>query len=213
MDPTSVDRRTRDDRYFDRWARRYDRSWTQSLLFGPVQRSVVAVLAPRLPPSPVILDVGCGTGRLLKRFGAQLPSAGLVGLDRSAGMAEAAQRLQPALSIERGTAEALPHPDSSIDAVVTTISFHHWSDKPAALAEVSRVLRPGGLFALTDVSVDDLPSWPGPVWALARGRMDDMPSLDERDRLIEGAGLRVLDVYPTLHRRWITLTLVERPAA
>jgi ubiquinone/menaquinone biosynthesis C-methylase UbiE len=213
MGATREDRRTRDDRHFDRWARRYDRSLAQSLLFGPVQRSVVATLAPRLPASGVILDIGCGTGRLLDRVGDVLPSAALVGLDRSAGMADAARRLRPDLWIERGTAEALPHPDGCFDAIVTTISFHHWSDKTAALAEVFRVLRPGGLFALTDVSIDDLPGWPRPLWTLARREMHDMPALGERDGLIKGAGLRVLDVYPTLHRRWITLTLAERPAA
>jgi ubiquinone/menaquinone biosynthesis C-methylase UbiE len=128
-------------------------------------------------------------------------------------MAEAARRRRPERWIERGSADALPHPDGCFDAVMTTISFHHWSDKMAALAEVFRVLRPGGLFALTDLSVDDLPGWPRPVWALARREMHDMPALAERDRLIERAGLRVLAGYPTLHRRWITLTLAERPAA
>jgi len=94
---------------------------------------------------------------------------------------------------------------------VTTISFHHWSDKAAALAEVFRVLRPGGLFALTDISIDDLPRWPRPLWAIAGRGMDDMPSLEERDRLMDGAGLRVVEVRPTLHRHWIRLTLAERP--
>jgi len=213
MGATREDRPTKDDRHFDRWARRYDRSLTQSLLFGPVQQSVVATLASRLPSSAVVLDIGCGTGRLLNQLGAALPSAALVGLDRSAGMAEAARRLRPGLWIERGTAEALPHPDGCFDAIVTTISFHHWSDKVAALAEVFRVLRPGGLFALTDISVDDLPGWPRPLWAMARRQMDDMPALDERDHLINEAGLRVLEVRPTLHRHWITLTLTERPEA
>jgi ubiquinone/menaquinone biosynthesis C-methylase UbiE len=213
MGTTQQDRRTRDDRHFDRWARRYERSWTQPLLFGPVHRSVVAALAPRLPASAVILDIGCGTGRLLAQVRTALPSATLAGLDRSAGMAAAAHRLRPDLRIERGTAETLPHADVCFDAVMTTISFHHWSDKTAALADVFRVLRPGGLFALTDVSVDDLPGWPRPLWALARRGMEDMPALDERDRLIEGAGLRVLDAFPTLRRRWITLTIAQRPAA
>ena len=64
-----------------------------------------------------------------------------------------------------------PHPDRCFDVVITTVSFHHWSDKSAALAEVFRVLRPGGLFALTDVSLDDLPARPRSLWALARQRM------------------------------------------
>jgi ubiquinone/menaquinone biosynthesis C-methylase UbiE len=208
-----VDQRTRDDRHFDRWARRYDRSWMQPVLFGPVQRSVVAALAPRLSPSATVLDIGCGTGRLLDRIGTVLPASHLVGLDRSTGMVTAAQHLRPQLRIERASAEALPHPGACFDAVVTTISFHHWSNKPAALAEVFRVLRPGGLFALTDMSVDDLPAWPGSLWAVARRHMEDMPALEERQRLLENAGLQVVTVGPMLHRRWIKLTLAMRPTA
>jgi ubiquinone/menaquinone biosynthesis C-methylase UbiE len=160
-----------------------------------------------------VLDLGCGTGRLLDRVRIAGSGRSLIGLDRSAGMAEEARRLRPYLLIERGTAEALPHPDACIDFVMTTVSFHHWSDKVAALAEVFRVLRPGGLFALTDVSIDDLPVRPRALWALARRRMSDMPAIDERERLLTAAGFRVLDVRPTLHRRWITLTVAERPAS
>jgi ubiquinone/menaquinone biosynthesis C-methylase UbiE len=207
------ERQARDDRHFDRWASRYDRSLTQSLLFGPVQRSVASVLAGRLPASASVLDVGCGTGRLLDRLGSVQPSWSLFGLDRSAGMASAARHQRPALPFVQATAEALPYPGQSFDGVVTTLSFHHWSDKPGALAEVFRVLRPGGLFALTDASVDDLPGRPHRLWAAARRNMDDMPTLRDRDQLLNRAGLRVLEARPALHRRWITLTLAERPAA
>jgi ubiquinone/menaquinone biosynthesis C-methylase UbiE len=207
------DRRSRDDRHFDRWAKRYDRSGSQALLFEPVHRSVVAALGRRLRPESRVLDLGCGTGRLLERLGRLVPGTTRIGLDRSAGMAEQARRLRPELHVERGTAESLPHPDCSFDAVITTVSFHHWFDKNAALAEVARVLRPAGLLALTDVSLDDLPGRPGAFWALVRGRMSDMPAIADRDRLLTTAGLRVLDTLPTLHRRWITLTVAERPVS
>jgi ubiquinone/menaquinone biosynthesis C-methylase UbiE len=212
MSTMRQDRRTRDDRHFDRWAGRYDRSWTQSLLFGPVQRSVVATLAPRLSRGARVLDLGCGTGRLLDRMGSAVSGSTPIGLDRSAGMAEQARRLRPDLRIERATAEALPHPDRSFDAVVSTVSFHHWSDKVGALAEVFRVLRPGGLFGLADISLDDVPDRPRVLWAPARRRMIDMPTLGEREHLLAAAGLRVLDALPTLHRRWIMLSVAERPA-
>lgn len=211
MSRTARDRRAGDDRHFERWARRYDRSLTQPLLFAPVQRSVVAALASRLPPSPTVLDIGCGTGRLLERIGREATGSRLVGLDRSAGMAGEARRLRPQLHVERSTAEALPHPDRCFDAVVTTLSFHHWSDKAVAVSEVFRVLRPGGLFAVTDASVDDLPGWPPRLWDLPRRSMDDMPPLEARHRLLEDAGLRVVLVVPTFHGRWISLTLAERP--
>jgi ubiquinone/menaquinone biosynthesis C-methylase UbiE len=211
MAMTAEKRRIHDDRHFDRWARRYDRSLLQPVLFGPVHASVVATTRARLAASAAVLDIGCGTGRLLERLGAALPDGTLVGLDQSAGMAQAAKRLRPRLTVERGIAEALPHRDGAFDAVFTTVSFHHWTDKPAGIAEVFRVLRPGGLFALTDISRDDLPSWPAPLWALARRRMHDMPRLEERQGMVEAAGFRIVAQEPTLHRRWVVVTLAERP--
>ena len=172
---------------------------------------MVASIAARIPPPGVILDIGCGTGLLLGRIGSALPSAALVGLDRSAGMAERAKHQRPDLWIERGSAETLPHPDCSFDAVTTTLSFHHWSDKAAAIREVFRVLRPGGLFALTDVSSDDVASRMSPLLFLGRRMTHDMPTVRERERLIKEAGFQVLDSSAALHRRWIPLTLAQRP--
>jgi ubiquinone/menaquinone biosynthesis C-methylase UbiE len=126
-------------------------------------------------------------------------------------MVERAKYQRPDLWIERGSAETLPHTDCSVDAVMTTLSFHHWSDKAAALREVFRVLRPGGLFALTDVSAEDVHIRLAPLWLLGRRVTHDMPTLRERERLIKEAGFQVLDSSPTLHRRWIPLTLAQRP--
>jgi ubiquinone/menaquinone biosynthesis C-methylase UbiE len=205
---TSPDTRTRDDRHFDRWSRRYDRSPTQTLLFQPVQRSVVAALSSRLPHRAAVLDIGCGTGRLLERLDGALPGVTLVGLDRVSGMLAAARHRRAPLLLARGTAEQLPYRDATFDAVLTTVSFHHWSDKRAAIAEVFRVLKPAGLFALTDVSPDDAPGW----LPFVRRSMHDMPSVVERERLITGAGFRIVDGRRTLHGRWIPLTIAERPA-
>jgi ubiquinone/menaquinone biosynthesis C-methylase UbiE len=203
------DRRVKDDRHFDDWARRYDRSMAQSLFFDPVQRSVVRIIGPRIPLSGAVLDVGCGTGRLLNRLSIARPDAKLVGLDRSLGMVEAMRRLRPQLAVARGTAEALPHGDGVFDVVLTTVSFHHWEKAPS-LAEVHRVLQPGGTLALTDVSVDDLPSRPSWLWAHLRRNVSDMPTLDERAGMLEAAGFRVVEHVATLHRHWIPLTVAER---
>jgi len=197
-----------DDQHFDAWSRRYDRSPAQVFFFGPVHQAVSAALAGRLAAGR-LLDIGAGTGRLLDRLGQGLPGMALFGLDRSAGMLSAAHQARAQLSLVRGTAEALPFADESFDVVTTTLSFHHWSDQPKALGEVRRVLRPGGTFALADVSSDDLPRW-GLVQAVARSRLARGLPLEERHRLLQVAGLRVVEERRAFHRRWVPLTVAER---
>jgi ubiquinone/menaquinone biosynthesis C-methylase UbiE len=204
---------TRDDRHFDRWSRRYDRSPAQALIFGPVQRAVAEAVSARAGSVGAVLDIGCGTGRMLERLGGRFPGAALAGIDRSAGMLSAGHRLRPELRLCRGDAQALPHPDGCFDAVVTTVSFHHWSDRAAALGEVRRVLRPGGILALADISVDDLPRLPPRTGARVAARMTGMLPLRERRRLVEVAGLRVVDERPALLGRWIRVTVAQRPVA
>jgi len=202
--------RSGDDLHFDVWSRTYDRSPMQILLFGPVHRALSAALADRLG-SGRLLDIGTGTGRLLERLGRGRPGLALFGLDRSAGMLGAARRARARLHFVRGAAETLPFADGSFDAVTTTLSFHHWSDQPAALREVHRVLRPGGTFALADVSIDDLPPW-GAARVVARLMPAQGLAVDDRHRLLRSAGLEVVDVRHTFHRRWIPLTVAERPS-
>jgi trans-aconitate methyltransferase len=71
----------RDVDRFGRWAPRYDRSFLQRALFGPVQAATIAAAAGQAPRPRAILDVGCGTGQLLRRLAARFPAAGLTGAD------------------------------------------------------------------------------------------------------------------------------------
>jgi len=103
-----------------------------------------------------VLDVGCGTGRLLRLMHQLWPDAKLTGIDPTPGMVERARQLTPSATFEVSFAEALPVSDASVDVVVSTFSFHHWSDQGAGLQEVARVLRPTGYFFLADAV---LPAW------------------------------------------------------
>ena len=168
---------------FNRWALRYERSKWQWLHFGRVHGRAFA-LAKRFERPNAILDVGCGTGRLLRSARRVWPGARLVGVDPSAGMVRAGSTLTPGELIVAG-AEEMPLPDSSIDLAFSTIAFHHWSDQERGLREVARVLRPGGGFVL----IDNLgPNWLAPI-------LQDRPYLnaDERAALWTKAGLRVLE--------------------
>jgi ubiquinone/menaquinone biosynthesis C-methylase UbiE len=167
---------------FDRWSKRYDRSKWQWLHFDRVHRHAFNFAAPFGEPT-AILDVGCGTGRLLRAAHARWPNARLVGIDPSEGMIDAG-RGRTRAELHLAGAEAIPLPDRSIDLAFSTIAFHHWADPARGLIEVARVLRPGGGLVL----IDNI----GPDW-LAR-HLKDRPYLtaDQRAALWAENGLRVL---------------------
>ena len=180
--PTSGRYGTRDVQHFERWSRTYERSWMQRRLFDPVHQAVLDFAAP-LPAPVSVLDVGCGTGRLLRALARRWPHAQLLGVDPAQGMVEVARALTPGATIQRGLAESLPLPDASVDLVVSTLSFHHWGDQKMGAREIARVLRPGGHFLLADFA---------PPTALARLHMTGraLPRAD-RERVFEAAGLRI----------------------
>jgi len=104
-----------------------------------------------------ILDIGTGPGRLLKTIRRRLPGATLVGLDISPAMAAQARANMDAdghrrrIAIVAGGADALPLADATFDCVVSTGSLHHWKDPLRGLAEIHRVLAPGGRGLIYDL--------------------------------------------------------------
>ncbi|MFD9706137.1 class I SAM-dependent methyltransferase [Lentzea sp. NPDC059081] len=103
-----------------------------------------------------VLDVGCGTGNLLRAAGRS--GAGLTGVDPDLKLlARAERRLRRAgvkARLDRGYAQELPYPDASFDRVFSSLMLHHLDgpSKGEMLAEVRRVLKPGGVFVLADMA-------------------------------------------------------------
>ena len=105
-----------------------------------------------LRPQAVVLDLAAGTGKLTRR----LLAAGL-SVTAVEPVAEMRAALPASAGALEGTAEAIPLADGSVDAVTVGQAFH-WFDGDAALAEIARVLRPGGLLALIwNARVDEDP--------------------------------------------------------
>lgn len=154
----------------------------QSRLFTRVHSAVLELATP-LPSPTSVLDVGCGTGRLLRAAAARWPDVQLIGVDPAQGMVDRARQLTPGATIQRGLAEALPLPDASVDLVFSTISLHHWHDKAAGVREIARVLRPGGHFILADFAP------PRVLWRMA-GRRSALPAAARR-QVFTAAGLRI----------------------
>jgi ubiquinone/menaquinone biosynthesis C-methylase UbiE len=146
----------RDDRdvaAFDARAAGYEGGWLGRLHQQIADRT--AELALGVAPAPQrVLDVGCGTGYLLRRLADRCPDAAeLTGVDPASAMIAAARAAaaDDRLRWREGTAEALPFADGAFDLVVSTTSFDHWADQRAGLRECARVLAPGGWLVLTDL--------------------------------------------------------------
>ncbi len=108
-----------------------------------------------------VLDVACGAGHTALAFAERV--AEVVALDLTPAMLAQAQ----ALASERGLANltfqpadaaALPFPDASFDVVTSRLAAHHYADPARAVREAARVLRPGGLFLLSDCVAPDDPA-------------------------------------------------------
>ena len=98
-----------------------------------------------------VLDVGCGTGELLRRLRAKYPEAPLAGLDPVSEMLSvASDKLSGKEDLRIGYADSLPWSAGSFDIVVSCNMFHYISHPIEALREMARVLRPGGTLVLTD---------------------------------------------------------------
>ena len=174
---------------FNRWASTYDRHWMQRIMFGPIQRSVLQLAAEQVCRPGAILDVGCGTGKLLKSAETRFPGAKLVGIDAAIEMVKYAQTSNPTgtIQFQRAMAEELPFPNAYFDLVFSTMTFHHWPNQTRGVAEVARVLTSGGRWLLADFIAS---GFMRPVRRLLR--LHQFPERADLQSMFLDAGLKVV---------------------
>ena len=125
-----------------------------------------------LAPGAAAVDLGAGTGKFTARLVAT--GAKVTAVEPVAAMRAELQRAVPGVSAVEGNAEAIPLPDESQDAVVCAQAFH-WFATPAALAEIRRVLKPGGALGLVWNVRDMRAGWVAALEAIMRPYEGDAP--------------------------------------
>jgi demethylmenaquinone methyltransferase/2-methoxy-6-polyprenyl-1,4-benzoquinol methylase len=124
--------------------------WSASRVSG-----IADMLRPFLSEHPTVLDLGGGTGVLSSRLADVLPGAYTV-VDPTRAM-ERYVPDRPDVRAVLGSAENVPFPGGSFDAVIVSDAFHHFADQDAAVREMRRVLRPGGGLVMLEF---DPRAWP-----------------------------------------------------
>ncbi|MFE7227574.1 class I SAM-dependent methyltransferase [Nocardioides sp. NPDC057577] len=112
--------------------------------------------ALRPAPGPRVLDLGAGTGKLTATLAAM--GADVTAVEPDPEMLGELRRELPEISAHRGSAESIPLPDASVDAVLAGNAMH-WFDMAVAGPEIARVLTPGGVLAGLWNTVDDDVDW------------------------------------------------------
>jgi len=187
---------------FDAMAPTYDdlEPWYEHL-YAVLHGILRETIGPAPPGGGSALDAGCGTGfqsALLTELGWDAH-----GIDVSAGLLAVARRRLPAASFALASVETLPYPDARFDAVVCCGSTLSFVDDPAcALAEMGRVLRPGGRLLL---DCEHRPSL-DLAWTLASALSGDtlgygVTAREAWQALIAGRSLRM--VYPGYGPLWL----------
>jgi SAM-dependent methyltransferase len=131
--------------------------------FGPSYWAFFdASVGPLLPPRPVILDLGCGPGLFLRDIAERCASATLYGYDVTPAMIDYAHQLKwpgakPTLALHDVAGLPLPHATGAVHLVGMSSVLHVLDEPLPALAEIRRVLAPGGLFLLHDWIRQPLP--------------------------------------------------------
>jgi ubiquinone/menaquinone biosynthesis C-methylase UbiE len=174
----------RDVAAFSERASGYESGWRGRLHHEIADKAIDLALAGSARPDRV-LDVGCGTGYLLRGLAVRIPEAReLAGIDAAPAMIETARTMagDRRIRFATATAEHLPYLDETFDLVISTTSFDHWSDQRAGLAECFRVLVPGGRLVLIDL----FSAWLVPT--LVAGRRGKARTKRRAARLLAEAG-------------------------
>ena len=146
------------------------------------------------------LDIGCGTGHFCQQLQQRWPSAQGIGLDLAEGMLNFARTRCPQISYICADAEHLPLQDNSQDLVFSSLALQWCTDFSSVLAQIKRVLKPGGVLLFSSLADGSLLELRNSWQAVDNSpHVNQFRSLSLYQDLSANSGLQVLDVHCHTH--------------
>jgi ubiquinone/menaquinone biosynthesis C-methylase UbiE len=167
------------DIFYTRFATIYDRL----VKILPIWRNWIESAIPWIV-GPKVLEVSFGTGYLLTQYTGQFEAYG-IDLNRRLGQVARENLRQAGLSacLQVANVESLPYADAAFDTVLNTMAFTAYPDGRIALAEISRMLKPGGRLLVVDINYPGDRNWIGTTltrgWQAGGDIIRNMPELFE----------------------------------
>ncbi len=205
----------------DRFERRYEQferdPYFDSFTYSRLKlEQVLERRLSALPDGARLLDVGCGTGDLLRRLGGRFSCAGC---DPAEEMLEHARTANPTADLRVAMAEALPYADASFDVALCIEVVRYLADPRPALREVGRVLRPGGLALVTFAPLGTTSLYPLVNAVTSRVRLPGLTKVRQHfhtvagaERLLRESGFGPVEVEARYFGPFIYLNRLSRPA-
>ena len=178
---------------------------TRVLSFGRDKALREQLLEPAAPaPGETVLDVGCGTGTLALALKSSVGTGAVHGIDASPEMIEVAKekaaKAGSAIDFQVAPIEALPFPAATFDLVTSSLMLHHLPEdlKRTGLAEIRRVLKPGGRFMALDFAAHSHSPLGHLLSIFGHSRGESM--VDKLMPMLKDAGFSDVEGIPTRHK-------------
>ena len=129
--------------------------------YGDHPTNRMTVELAELAPNDIVVDIGCGSGEAVREAALRVTRGRVIGVDPAPAMLRYARDLSatheglPRIEFREAPAENLPVADAAATVILAINSLHHWQDANAGLAEVQRVLVPGGRLFVSDEEVGE----------------------------------------------------------
>jgi len=145
---------------WDFWSRYYEGLWVQKVSLGPTRREIKSYLCRTLERERQyrILDVGCGTGQLLREIQEDFQGYSFIlsGVDFSGAMIKRAKEMSHGIVFQKMDAAEIQSLKQQYDIIICTHSFPYYEDQAQVLKNLRMLLKPGGYLLLAQASQNNL---------------------------------------------------------